>query len=223
MILEPATAQDALRPLRQQNLVDAANDSLNTSTAGRAQTIATGRGRGIIVPDQPNAPLWDIVKRTTAISGQPGRFNGKLIDWLDANPHVTAGVAVADFGTFNVTNDDAILWEVSAADVLSLAIFIGIDRVSHKPIFAIPSAGLFPVKIENDGGSQGTSTTAATWTYKIKTLNADLIQSGVGLSRPRPLGTATVQGVNAYGVAFYAGGSIILWDAGEIYGANPCP
>src|SRR5205809_578352 len=106
MILEPATAQDALRPLRQQNLVDAANDSLNTSTAGRAQTIATGRGRGIIVPDQPNAPLWDIVKRTTAISGQEGRFNARAIDWLDAKPDASGNVAVADFGTFNVTADD---------------------------------------------------------------------------------------------------------------------
>jgi hypothetical protein len=223
MILEPANAQDALRPLRQQNLVDAANDSLNTSAAGRAQTVPTGRGRGIIVTDQPAKPLWDIIKRTTPIDAQGGRYNGVAIDWLDAKPNATSNVIEADFGTFSATDDDVILWEIQPADGLVAAFLIGFDRESQKPIFAIPSQGYFPVGILQDGGSQGTASTAASWTYTVQTITGETIKENVGLARPRPRGIATYQPSGGYGMAFYSAGDIILWDAGEIYGSTTCP
>jgi hypothetical protein len=85
MILEPANAQDALRPLRQQNLVDAANDSLNTSAAGRAQVVSTGRGTGVIVTPPPmfHQIVWVIAIDPAAGAGF---YYGKILDDPDTLP-----------------------------------------------------------------------------------------------------------------------------------------
>jgi hypothetical protein len=143
---------------------------------------------------------------------------GKVV----ANAAASGAVTASDFGTAN-TADDSILWEVDPADGYVFAQRIGFDSASRKGIFLIPRTGTFPVKIAKDGGSQGTQSAAATWTYTVKTLAGDTIKATVPLTRPRPVGTATVQADDSYGLAFYAGGDIKLWDAGEIYGAAPCP
>lgn len=86
-----------------------------------------------------------------------------------------------------------------------------------------PSAtSLFLVKVTKDGGSNGNKTTAATWTYTVKNLAGSTIGTTVALTRPRPYGTATYQAADSYGIAFYDGATLKLWDAGEIYGTGGC-
>lgn len=98
----------------------------------------------------------------------------------------------------------------------------GTGPAYHNFFYASPPGALFAVKVVKTGGSNGNKTTAASWTYTVKTLAGKTITTGTSLTRPRPKGTATVQADNSYGLAFYDGSTLILWDAGEIYGTGAC-
>lgn len=90
-----------------------------------------------------------------------------------------------------------------------------------------PLRGLFPVKVERagTGNTNGTSSTPANYTYTVRRIewtgsgtSADYeLGTNVPQTRPRPNGPVTYQaGSTGYGVAFYDGGTLKLWDAGEI-------
>lgn len=103
----------------------------------------------------------------------------------------------------------------------------GLDQtVSDHPIpnlrywFTMSPPQLIPVLVETDGGSDGTKTTTASWTYTISSLDGISIATEVVLTKGRPKGTA-VPGTG-YGLIFYDGTSIVLWDAGELYGTGGC-
>jgi hypothetical protein len=90
--------------------------------------------------------------------------------------------------------------------------------------------GVFPVRVQQVGGVDGTKTAAASWTYDIYAPSGDptaepsdgqLIQEATALAHPRPFGKA-IPG-NNYGLAFYDGSTLILWNAGEVYGTGDCP
>lgn len=85
MIHEPANAQDAFRPLRQQNLIDAANDSGNMTVAGLGYTVPTGRGRGIVIPQQQFFHLLVWVLVIDALAGG-GFYLGKILEDPDTLP-----------------------------------------------------------------------------------------------------------------------------------------
>jgi hypothetical protein len=90
-------------------------------------------------------------------------------------------------------------------------------------VIVSPTVGLFAVKVEKDGGSNGDAATAASYTYTVRTLYGRQLGTAVGQSRPRPKGTATYQaGSDGYGLAFWEGDTLILWDAGEIVGTETC-
>jgi hypothetical protein len=88
--------------------------------------------------------------------------------------------------------------------------------------------GLFPVKVAKTGGVQGTQTTPATWTYTVRELSgggefypqsessADGAIAGedveVVLTRP----DGQFMPGEDYGVAFFHGQTLKLWDAGEL-------
>lgn len=81
-------------------------------------------------------------------------------------------------------------------------------------------SGLFSVALTQTGGSNGTKTTAASWTYTVKTIDSAVtLGTGVALTRPRPAGYMTA---GTSGLAYYDGTTLKLWDAGEIYGIGPC-
>jgi hypothetical protein len=204
-----------LEQMRQDRITDVSVDAKVLSVVRNGSRVAIGlaRGRGSLVPTV-------VVKLGTLISSQLGRFNLKR-ERRVAKGNATGAVAEADFATFPSVND-AIGWEMDAAN-LRVGIDYGVDSTSGLPIIALLPRGTFPVKIAKDGGAQGTQSAAATWTYTVKTLAGDTIKATVPLARPRPVGTATVQADDSFGLAFYAGGDIKLWDAGEIYGAAPCP
>lgn len=80
------------------------------------------------------------------------------------------------------------------------------------------SNNLFPVLVEKDGGSDGSASAAATWTYTIRDIGGTTtIATAKGQTRPRPYGMMTYQsGSNGYGIAFRSGTNTLLWDAGEV-------
>jgi hypothetical protein len=113
---------------------------------------------------------------------------------------------------------------------------ITIDQIVYQDlnilgrVFLPTQPAMFPVKVEEDGGANGTDTTAATYTYTVRTLpwngtsGGEVLGTTVPVSRPREIGYVITQaGSTGYGVAFYDGTTLRLWDAGEIYGTEECP
>lgn len=95
--------------------------------------------------------------------------------------------------------------------------------------FARGVAGLFPVKVEKTGGTNGTNTTAASYTYTVRSIGwngtdgGTTLGTGVAVSRPRMNGAVTFQaGSTGYGVAFMDGSTLVLWDAGEKLNTAGC-
>jgi hypothetical protein len=113
------------------------------------------------------------------------------------------------------------------AGVVAMARFVGMT-VSNPPVgvydtYLTRPGALFGVKVEKDGGAQGTSSTPATWTYTVRTLLGEVLGGAVALARPRPNGKMTFQaGSSGYGTAFFDNTALGLWDAGEIPVAGPC-
>ena len=107
-------------------------------------------------------------------------------------------------------------------------IFAGMtSETPARAIVLVQNAGpvMQPVQVIKDGGSDGTQTTPATWTYTISSLDGSLtFASQTPLTRPRPAGSSIPPSSSpAYGLAFVdASGSWRLWDAGEIPATTPC-
>jgi hypothetical protein len=82
---------------------------------------------------------------------------------------------------------------------------------------------MFPVWVVKDGGSDGNSTTVASYTYTVKTADqAITLGSTVAVTRPRPYGKVTYYASGGYGLAFFDGTTLKLWDAGEIPTVGVC-
>jgi hypothetical protein len=86
------------------------------------------------------------------------------------------------------------------------------------------AGGLFPVLVEKTGGSDGSLTTVASWTYTVYDFADTVLATAAPLGHPRPNGMMTYQaGADGYGLAFYgADGALVLWDAGEVPTTGPC-
>lgn len=87
------------------------------------------------------------------------------------------------------------------------------------------ASGLFAVRVEQTGGSDGNSTTAASWTYTVRDVSSTVtLGTVVAVARPRPNGLMTYQsGSTGFGVAFYDDdGTLKLWDAGEVPTTGAC-
>lgn len=84
------------------------------------------------------------------------------------------------------------------------------------------SRGIFPVRVVQVGGADGSGSSAATWTYDVyrpsgnpaaDATEGQKIGTAVAVSKPRPNGKM-IPG-DKYGLAFYDGTTLTLWDAGE--------
>jgi hypothetical protein len=101
----------------------------------------------------------------------------------------------------------------------------GVRAPNRQPIPIAARAGAaFAVTVEKTGGSNGNATTAASWTYTVRNLAGDLtLGTVVALAHPRPKGLMTFQtGSTGYGLAFYDGATLKLWDAGEVPTKGVC-
>lgn len=85
-------------------------------------------------------------------------------------------------------------------------------------IVAIDGDDTFLVQITKDGGSQGNSSTAASWTYTVKNKTGTVtLGTGVALYRARAVGVTNYAADNSYGLATYISGTLTLLDAYKEY------
>jgi hypothetical protein len=177
------------------------------------------------------------IRPAVQIFGGPGRpivakvtaLDGTEYDWIEVELDVDGAWSEKVDG---VTSD-----VLATAQELNLSEDVPIDSIVQ--IFSAlggtgettywfnfsAGAAMFPVKVEQTGGANGTSTTPASYTYTVRSLGAVVLGTGVVVSRPRDDGAVTVQsGSSGYGVAFYDGTALKLWDAGEkAQSATECP
>jgi hypothetical protein len=89
-----------------------------------------------------------------------------------------------------------------------------------------PPANLFWVAVQKTGGSNGTQTTAASWTYTVREIEFpnSTIGTAIAVTRPRGHGEMDFQaGTTGRGLAYYdANGYLKLWDAGENPALGDC-
>ena len=81
-------------------------------------------------------------------------------------------------------------------------------------------ARFYPVTVTKTGGSDGTASTRASWTYTITSIDGVELATAVAVVKTRPLGPMHYGDEiadPAYGLAFIdASGAWQLWDAGEV-------
>jgi hypothetical protein len=91
---------------------------------------------------------------------------------------------------------------------------------SNRPIFLVNyTSDLYYVALTQTGGSNGTQTTAASWTYTMKNENGETLGTGVSPATTRPNGT---QVAATYGSARWNGSTWILVSLNEVYGTGTC-
>lgn len=81
------------------------------------------------------------------------------------------------------------------------------------------SGELFPVSLEQDGGADGTDSTAPTYTYEA-TRNGKVIGSTLSPQQQRPNGAVVPA---AIGMCCYVDGELTLWWCDEIPETATCP
>ena len=189
-----------------------------SETTRRPQTRTTGR----YAYTEPKIP---ILARITGRSGA-------TYSWVEAyysTPGTIADLTGGRTGTNNAR-------EVSGREDIatdSYVLLIDENAGDGVQVFWFLAAGnpaaTFAVKVEQTGGANGTATTAASYTYTVRTLpwngtsGGETLGTNIALSRPRENGLVTVQaGSTGYGIAFYDGTTLVLWDAGEIYTTEEC-
>ena len=93
--------------------------------------------------------------------------------------------------------------------------------------------GLFPVKVEctNSGTGDGNASSAPSYQYTVRKMDwrgsgtsaPYELGTGVTVARPTAAGSYSPQaGSTGYGLAFYDGATLVLWDAGEIPNVGSC-
>lgn len=160
-------------------------------------------------------------------TGRPQiRSSGTFGDWADA-PRFDADVELQN--TFEDSGTTASISPIATGIVVDAWYerYTSGSVDSVRWCFCVANqapSGAFPVQVEKTGGSNGTATTPASYTYTVRDLQGNTLGTAVPVTRPRPNGEMTYQaGSSGYGLAFYAsdGSTLILWDAGEIESTEP--
>jgi hypothetical protein len=82
----------------------------------------------------------------------------------------------------------------------------------------------FPVRVEKDGGSNGTATSVASYTYTVRDFASGLtLATNAAQVHPRAYGAVDFQaGTNGVGIAYQSGTSVALYLAGEVPQVSTC-
>lgn len=168
--------------------------------------------------------------------GVKGRYAAKTLG-IANYASTRDDLAESDVSTVAAETDDCEVWHLSeitgGAPLREGDVVIGIlgpintytdPGVPTVLVNAGQSGGLFVVKVEKDGGTNGSATTAASYTYTVRSLDGETLGTAVPVALPRPNGMVTYQGgSDGYGLAFYDGETLKLLDAGEVPETDTCP
>lgn len=232
-------------PLQAAANREALLSSLKEAFSGQSQTQQERQEMGgsgasqpavSVLPASGQASSADtlVVVKITA-SGQDGKFSGQI-----GRGRSTAGTANAlampegleftEAGTCLVLHlaEDGLpghRWLRTGSYVLGKV--VGRTAATNPlPIVMVvgPKDGMtFAVAVTKDGGADGTQTTAATWTYTVKSLGGQTLGETVPVSMQRPFGKRKHYPTSGYGLACFNGTGLILLDAGEVEETGGCP
>ncbi len=231
---EWTAASEPFRSIAEQISAMVRQTNANANTLGANGAAVTHLPVGTIVrsPAPAQAARTAVVKITSYETGG-GKYAGHIFTGnstaiADTNLNMPEGLADSGNNNALVLN----LGENGAAGthLLPLNSFhIGrrIGRTgepANRAIVLIQAAAaqIFAVSVTRDGGSDGSQTTAASWTYTVKTVDGSVVLgTGVAAARPRPNGSMIAGG--GFGLAFFdSAGTLRLWDAGEVPATTAC-
>lgn len=201
---------------------------------GDIQTAAFDRLGAVAMHRAADTGLRVLIARIESFEAGAGKYAAHL---LFGNSTATAAENLnLPEGLSDSDNNNALLvnlGEVGGGHLLPLqsvhgGVLAGMTtEATPRAIVMVHHTGpvLVPVQILNDGGTDGSATTSASWTYTILSLDgSQIFNRQTPLARPRPAGSMVVQSASpAFGTAFVdAGGTWRLWDAGEVPATTAC-
>jgi hypothetical protein len=205
-----------------------------------AQRFISGSGSDKlnIMVDAINGMRQAVAPPRQLFLGQPVPFiNARITssagldyEWVQVEPAGAGGWAVMPSGlTSEVLGPAKEMNAVAGlADGLIIRVFaaLGADGVVSYWFIAPTPGGVFPVKVQQTGGAAY----PPTFTYTVRTLQwngasgGEILGTSVSLARPRPdIAMIAQPGSTGYGIAFYDGTTLQLWDAGEVIDTETCP
>lgn len=148
-----------------------------------------------------------ILAKITAVGGSAGTFTA-----VEVRPDKTT---ISGGRTWDGSSNLPLLHLVNGvADVVE--VHAGVDE-NGAAYWWFDAPNPFPVKVTQTGGSNGTGTTAASYTYTVTTLGDIQLGTSIAQEKPRENGSVTA---GTKGIAYYDGTTLKLWDAGEKYGSS---
>jgi hypothetical protein len=156
------------------------------------------------------------VKRGTAISGQAGRYNGRIIPPFIVPKSAPGDLAEADIGA-DPGYDDCEIWDLTQCG-LEVARVIGVTGTRKVAMVG----GIFlPVTCASDGGSAGDSDDRCSFTYTIEDLDGNELATDVEYVG-RNANELGAKFAADKGIALRSGGTWVLWWANETDDTGAC-
>lgn len=197
----------------------------NTANSISIKAVPVGGGRGIPAGDTRRwAKISSNATKAGTYNGKSGSRNATAFDEA-----ASGALSISTYYDFVSTADVVLVnyfepgidSHILPVDAVVYGFQVG-ATVSNKPLIEIDHivSGLFAVALTQTGGSDGSASAAASYTYTVKTIDsATTLGTGVGQTRPRPNGLV-VPGTK--GLAYYDGTTLKLWDAGEVPETAAC-
>lgn len=196
----------------------------------KLQSVASGNYLSLVATANSDVPL----KLTSTVSSQGGRYKAHTYSG-GAKNNASGNLAATDIGTASAS-ENAMVWNLceiargthhislsDPAQYIVMATPTGTtDTTSGFPIYEInvPPQPLIPVTLTQTGGSNGTQTAAATWSYTATSLTGDSLGTSLSPAEPRPFGTMTAATV---GFGHYStSGTFVLDFCFEKPGSTHC-
>jgi hypothetical protein len=165
---------------------------------------------------QPESGPFRVVRTRAARTSEGGKLDARTI--AKAPNTGTGALAEASIGTL-ATTDNVIVWDLDAVKCCRLAVPIGFNTTSGKPIYAAIPRGVFPVVLVQTGGSAGTQSTVCSYTYTVRDLNLQDLATVVTPTWDRS--TAGLRTAAAAGLGWWSG-SVLQVFAFEQFSTEAC-
>ena len=205
-------ARDPVVSARQINAMGRAVEALVNSSA----PDAVRGGAGLLVRKSPNLKYKKYYKIITNEGSGEYTAREQRLD-----PATTA------FKDFETTNDRTAYECKFNVGGIADEIYPGWKTLTFDGeeviIIDMTSQGLFPVKVTQTGGSAGSKTTKCSFTYTVDSIGGEELATVQTPSKNRPVvGKMKAPTADDYGLAFYNGATLVLYDANETLAASAC-
>ena len=178
-----------------------------TSLTGGGADAAPNRQLGASppVPQIPDVRLpVVVVKQGDAIAGRDGAYDARLFDFSNFQSRATGDLAEENIGTLPA-DANVVLLDIPSLPDITAAFIAG--TAENGKLIALKigggSAGLIPVRVETDGGSEGSSAGRTSFTYTVTSLAGVELGTGVALAGNGQRVLLAKMNPGTYGTAYY--------------------